>query len=155
MTDLIDTIADERAALVFAHELVAIDAYGVTCSCGADVPSWLEHLGAVALAAFDLEPPVGPDRPMDRMPTFAEGAVVARRVLADLQARHERKWAALEATGLTGFSERMDWLRANRSRMEKRADLLRQREMQEAVLSVACASQYPPSMGGVMEGTAA
>lgn len=49
---------------VLAHELVAVDASGTRCACGARFT--LEHLGAVALVALDAPPTAEAAREAER-----------------------------------------------------------------------------------------
>lgn len=155
MSDVLFDHGDETAVLF--HILIGIDANGTICSCGEPRPSrasHLEHVGEVALAALDAPPtPEERKRAENRaryqrrleMAAAADRAGLnrARRVLTELQASHEAKWAQLEATGLTRFVERDDWLRAHRTPDEVRADRLRDEARIERAAALAGVIQFP------------
>ncbi len=116
---------------ILEHDLVSIDGTGARCACGTAFA-----LGDVALMLLEVGPT--PDerreqkyrdeyqRRLVRQRAIAESDLArAQRVLAERQAEHERRWEALEATGLTTFLDRSDWLRAHRTADEIRADRLR------------------------------
>ncbi len=106
-------VADEMAE----HELLAVDVQRAMCSCGARPARFIEHLADVACSLMDITKPV-PRRTPEPMAAYL---VRTRALLADLAARQERLGAELEATGLTSFTDRADWLIAHRTADEQLA----------------------------------
>jgi len=91
---------------ITAHELQGVSSSGELCSCGITSDSWLEHLGEIATDLVGATRSTAPSRAVD--------AARTRRVLAQLAAEQDALGEALEATGLTGFVERSEWLIAHR-----------------------------------------
>lgn len=102
---------DEVGTLMGAHVLVAVTAGSSRCACGESDVEFIEHLAEVALEVMGV--PVLEIMPSDIRRT--------KRVLAELAERQERLGRELEATGLTGFIERSEWLIAHRTPDEQLA----------------------------------
>lgn len=136
IVDARELALDPRAAEVTSHTLVAVSAAYALCSCGervADTDAFLGHVREVVEEMYPL-PPSHTDarlaRNRDRLRAVykprpnrrARGEIArTKRVLAAVQAEHDALDRLLAETGITGFSEQLEWLHAHESPLRRLA----------------------------------